>query len=407
MDSQNYSFAGIDEHGRKMTFETFEESADEDADEDECHQCQIPDGPAGNSEVFVRYHCAPLTFQLKGAEGSRSEGEKAEEPERDGVRGTENKCRAVVDDGRPGEAERDGVRRAKNKCRAVAHDDRPEELERDGVREKRNKCQAVAHVGRPEELKPNDEDDDEDEDEDGGQRAEKVERQKAYLCTQILPQKTFAKQNPPERILPRKPFGKFGQKEFYIENLESARADREIVTKAVEQNGNALMYAAEPLKADIEIVNRALEQDQSESRLHKSRQKAKTRFAAPNACCSDQGCKTLNPLTIVPISGSACSVSEEEFVEVEMMVDSGATETVMSEKCLDGVIEISEGAAFKRGQHYECANGSQIPNLGERKFLGITEEQGRKAVAAQVCAVTKNLLSVKGMTRNGHRVVFD
>ena len=92
---------------------------------------------------------------------------------------------------------------------------------------------------------------------------------------------------------------------------------------------------------------------------------------------------------------------------MDMMVDSGATETVMTEKCLEGVIDISEGAACKGGQHYECANGSQIPNLGERKFLGITEEKGRRAVTAQVCAVTKNLLSVNGMTKDGHRVVFD
>ena len=28
-------------------------------------------------------------------------------------------------------------------------------------------------------------------------------------------------------------------------------------------------------------------------------------------------------------------------------------------------------------------------------------------MTAQICAVTKNLLSVNGMTRNGHRVVFD
>ena len=71
------------------------------------------------------------------------------------------------------------------------------------------------------------------------------------------------------------------------------------------------------------------------------------------------------------------------------------------------MIDISEGAACKRGQHYECANGGQIQNLGERKFLGWTEEDGQKAVIAQVCVVTKNLLSVSGMTRNGHRVVFD
>ena len=97
--------------------------------------------------------------------------------------------------------------------------------------------------------------------------------------------------------------------------------------------------------------------------------KTKTRFVAPNPCCDDRSCKTLNPLTIVPIAGSVCSVGEEEFVQVDMMVDSGATETVMSERCLDGFIDISEGAACKRGQHYECANGSQIPNLGERKSL--------------------------------------
>ena len=79
----------------------------------------------------------------------------------------------------------------------------------------------------------------------------------------------------------------------------------------------------------------------------------------------------------------------------------------MSVKCLEGVIDIREGAALKRGTDYECANGTQIPNLGERKFRGITEEQGQRAVTAQICAVTKNLLSVNGMTKNGHRVVFD
>lgn len=130
----------------------------------------------------------------------------------------------------------------------------------------------------------------------------------------------------------------------------------------------------------------------------REKKRTKTRFMTGNSCCKEESCPKLNPLTIVPLPGSVCSVSEEEFVQVDMMVDSGATETVMTEKCLEGVIDISEGAAFKRGQHYECANGSQIPNLGERKFLGITEEEGQRAVTAQICAVTKNLLSVHGMT---------
>lgn len=142
-------------------------------------------------------------------------------------------------------------------------------------------------------------------------------------------------------------------------------------------------------------------------RSGRSRRSAKYRFAAPNSCCKDASCNSLNTITVVPQAGSVCSIGDEEFVQVDMMVDSGATETVMAEWCLDGVIDISEGAALKRGIHYECANGTQIPNLGGRRFLGTIEEQGRRAVTAQVCAVTKNLLSVNGMTRNGHRVVFD
>ena len=60
-----------------------------------------------------------------------------------------------------------------------------------------------------------------------------------------------------------------------------------------------------------------------------------------------------------------------------------------------------------KGAYTTSANGTQIPNLGERKFLGITEEQVRRGVTAQVCAVTKNLLSVNNMTKTGHRAIFD
>ena len=89
------------------------------------------------------------------------------------------------------------------------------------------------------------------------------------------------------------------------------------------------------------------------------------------------------------------------------MVDSGATETVMTVDCLEGVIDITEGAALKKGVHYEVANGSQIPNLGERQFLGITEEGGHRGVVAQICAVNKNLMSISKIAKQGNRVVFD
>ena len=94
-------------------------------------------------------------------------------------------------------------------------------------------------------------------------------------------------------------------------------------------------------------------------------------------------------------------------MQINMMVDSGATETVMTESDLDGVIDITEGVQCKRGQQYQCANGTKNPNLGERKFLGWTEEEGQKGITAQVCGVTQNLLSASGMTKKGHKVVFD
>ena len=72
--------------------------------------------------------------------------------------------------------------------------------------------------------------------------------------------------------------------------------------------------------------------------------------------------------TIEP--GGFNAVAEDEWVEVDVAIDSGATETVMSEETLSGVIDIKESAACKRGIVYEVADGTQIPNLGKGCFLG-------------------------------------
>jgi hypothetical protein len=101
------------------------------------------------------------------------------------------------------------------------------------------------------------------------------------------------------------------------------------------------------------------------------------------------------------------AVSAEEWVQIDVQVDSGATETVMSEATLAGVIDITEGPAYKRGVVYEVANGEEIPNLGERKFLGYTDDGSVKAVTAQICAVNQTLMSVSKIASHGNRVVFD
>ena len=56
---------------------------------------------------------------------------------------------------------------------------------------------------------------------------------------------------------------------------------------------------------------------------------------------------------------------------------------------------------------YEVANGVQIPNLGERKFVGITEDGIARGMTAQACAVNKTLMSVSKIVKPGNRVVFD
>ena len=66
----------------------------------------------------------------------------------------------------------------------------------------------------------------------------------------------------------------------------------------------------------------------------------------------------------------------------------------------------------KHGQTYEVANGDEIDNEGEKKFIAhmVTvdgQDSGGKGITAQVCRVHRPLMSVKKICRNGSRVVFD
>ena len=70
-------------------------------------------------------------------------------------------------------------------------------------------------------------------------------------------------------------------------------------------------------------------------------------------------------------------------------------------------IETKEGPASRRGVNYEVADGTLIPNLGEKKFTAVSEEGLARNITAQVCSVNKALLSVRKMTKAGNRVVFD
>ena len=99
------------------------------------------------------------------------------------------------------------------------------------------------------------------------------------------------------------------------------------------------------------------------------------------------------------------AIGEGEWEEIDMAVDSAATETVINSDML-ATIDIVEGEAFRKGVQYEVASGTLIPNLGEKRFIATGETGMTRKLTAQVCDVNKALLSVRKMVQSGHSVVF-
>ena len=104
---------------------------------------------------------------------------------------------------------------------------------------------------------------------------------------------------------------------------------------------------------------------------------------------------------------SVCSAQiSEEWEELEMAVDSGASETVAPEDILQSV-QIQDGEAKRKGVQYEVADGTVIPNLGEKSFIAVGEDGALRSMKVQVCDVNKPLPSVRRVTSAGNRVVFE
>lgn len=110
--------------------------------------------------------------------------------------------------------------------------------------------------------------------------------------------------------------------------------------------------------------------------------------------------------SIEPEGVNTVDIAKGEWEQVELAVDSGATETVINEDMVSSVA-VTAGPACKRGVKYEVANGVRIPNEGEKKFVGVSEESVARSLTAQVCDVNKGLLSVKKVVAAGNTVVFD
>ena len=88
-----------------------------------------------------------------------------------------------------------------------------------------------------------------------------------------------------------------------------------------------------------------------------------------------------------------------------MAVDSGASESVVSDEIITSV-ETVEGDVMKKGVRYEVADGTLIPNLGEKQSVAVSDGGVMRHMKAQVCEVTKASLSVHQVAQAANRVVF-
>ena len=187
---------------------------------------------------------------------------------------------------------------------------------------------------------------------------------------------------------------------------------KETEAVATGASGPAPLDLEDERDAAEEIAERVWELVRSKRSKKKARQKAELEAKDPvlmTWASTEMGEKEkseeLNIFKAVEPSGLNAA-EQKEWELLELAVDSGANETVIGEEMLEGV-ETKEGPASRKGVKYEIANGLQIPNLGEKEFVGESEEGIKRALCVQVAEVNKALLSVSKVVKAGNTVVFD
>ena len=86
-------------------------------------------------------------------------------------------------------------------------------------------------------------------------------------------------------------------------------------------------------------------------------------------------------------------------------IDSGAAESVLPRDMLKEV-QLRESAGSKASVKYIAANGSRMPNLGEKKVHFKTKSGMESNMVFQVTDARKPLASVSKIVEKGNRVVF-
>ena len=99
---------------------------------------------------------------------------------------------------------------------------------------------------------------------------------------------------------------------------------------------------------------------------------------------------------------NGCDEKVEEWEELEFLVDSGASATVVGKDQVRAV----KASDPDPNRWYNMADGNIIQNRGEKLFRAETDEYRSLQVRTQVADVDKALLSVAQIVDRGGRVVF-
>ena len=130
--------------------------------------------------------------------------------------------------------------------------------------------------------------------------------------------------------------------------------------------------------------------------------------AAPQKFCEAFSCGCPEHASIHGLFQEEVEVNYAEnagFETIEMVIDSGAAESVAPASTAPWIQAIpSEGS--KKRQKYLSASGERLPNLGEKRIHGHTNENWAVNSTFQIAEVTRPLCSVSQICDRGNEVHF-
>ena len=100
------------------------------------------------------------------------------------------------------------------------------------------------------------------------------------------------------------------------------------------------------------------------------------------------------------------SISEPEWIPIEVVMDSGAAESVAPSSIAPWLkLKASDGS--REGREYLSASGETLKNLGEKNLEVVTNEGLQADTTFQIADVTRPLCSIAKVCDKGNVVVFD